>query len=138
VTTVLSVVPSSREVHVVAVTAIFSDMRDLLISAWVERKPLDDHAVQVVFQRVHGFRVLDERDLVAFWKEGTGFEKGAWLYEVASGGWRDLESSREWFSTPEIFPEVREYLVVGERCVSVLAGRPPVIASPREGEALPV
>jgi hypothetical protein len=133
----MRVVTSSRAVDTVAITALFSDTQQLTISAWVERKPLEDHAIQVIFQRLHGFRVLDERDLVSFWKEGTGFEKGAWLYEVDSGGWLELESSRPCFSTPSIFPEVREYLVVGDRCVSVLAACPPRVISPYEDEEAP-
>jgi hypothetical protein len=70
----------------------------------------------VVFDEPLGFRVLDERDLNEFWDtyhEGTG-----WLYEVKEGGWKDLENARGGFVSSIYYPELREYLVVDNTCVS--------------------
>lgn len=80
---------------------------------------------RVVFKRPAGFRVLDERDLCEFWNQyHTG---NGWLYEVQEGGWLELESSRSEFLAPLMLPGLREYLVVCDTCVSVLAVQPPEI-----------
>jgi len=80
---------------------------------------------RVVFSRPAGFRVLDERDLCEFWDSyhaGNG-----WLYEVEEGGWLELESHRQYFNSPAFFTGLREFLVVCDKCISVLAGEPPEI-----------
>jgi hypothetical protein len=80
---------------------------------------------RIVFQRPAGFRVLDERDLCEFWDHyHTG---NGWLYEVQEGGWQELESHRPLFNSPSVFTGLREYLVVCDTCVSVLATQPPEI-----------
>jgi hypothetical protein len=80
---------------------------------------------RVVFRHAAGFRVLDERDLGEFWGEyHTG---NGWLYEVHEGGWRELESRREDFLSPVCLPSLREFLVVCDKCVSVLAVEVPEI-----------
>lgn len=80
---------------------------------------------RVFFPRPVGFRVLDERDLCEFWHNyHTG---NGWLYEVHEGGWRELESHRPHFNSPSMFPDLREFLVVCDTCVSVLAVCPPEI-----------
>ncbi|MFO1344589.1 MAG: hypothetical protein U1F05_15905 [Burkholderiales bacterium] len=89
--------------------------------------------LHVVFREVIGFRALDERDLCEFWNEYS--TPNGWLYEVSEGGWMDLEKQRRWFSSPEIFGDLREYLLVDDVCVSVLCRATPVLeslgASPR-------
>ncbi len=80
---------------------------------------------RVVFRQPAGFRVLDERDLCEFWKEyhlGNG-----WLYEVEAGGWLELERTRPLFNSPGFFVGLREFLLVDDKCVSVLAVQPPEI-----------
>jgi hypothetical protein len=80
---------------------------------------------RVVFRRPAGFRVLDERDLCEFWDDyHTG---NGWLYEVHEGGWQELESHRQYFISPSFFTCLREFLVVCDTCVSVLAAEPPDI-----------
>jgi hypothetical protein len=80
---------------------------------------------RVIFERPAGFRVLDERDLCEFWDNyHTG---NGWLYEVHEGGWQELESHREYFLAPVMFPRLREFLVVCETCISVLVVEPPTI-----------
>lgn len=78
---------------------------------------------RVVFRRTVGFRVLDERDLYEFWD--TYSEPNGWLYEVEEGGWLELESQRPSFTSLEVCVGLREYLVVDEKCVSVLTAQPP-------------
>jgi hypothetical protein len=92
---------------------------------------------RVLFQGIAGFRVLDERDLCEFWDsyhEGKG-----WLYEVEEGGWLELESARPLFNSAAIFPGLREYLLVDDKCISVLSDRPPEIqdvgTDPKQQEA---
>lgn len=80
---------------------------------------------RVVFKRPAGFRVLDERDLCEFW--GDYHSGNGWLYDVEQGGWLELESSRSEFLAPHMFPKLREFLVVCDTCVSVLAVEPPEI-----------
>jgi hypothetical protein len=80
---------------------------------------------RVIFHQPAGFRVLDERDLCEFWDsyhEGNG-----WLYEVEEGGWLDMESARPLFNSPTVHPGLREYLLVDDKCISVLSDRPPEI-----------
>jgi len=78
---------------------------------------------QVVFREVQGFRVLDERDLGEFWNAHS--EPNGWLWEVHAGGWRDLERRRRTFDAMRLTQ--REYLLVDEKCISVLGTRPPEI-----------
>ena len=79
--------------------------------------------LRVTFRRPVGYRVLDERDLCEFW---TDYHEGnGWLYEVESGGWLELESTRPMFNTPSFHPTVREYFLVCDMCISVLSNHPP-------------
>jgi hypothetical protein len=80
---------------------------------------------RVMFRRPAGFRVLDERDLCEFWN--TYSEPNGWLYEVEEGGWMELEAHRPLFNAPDFYPGLREYLVVDDECISVLALEPPDI-----------
>jgi hypothetical protein len=80
---------------------------------------------RVEFRRPAGFRVLDERDLCEFWN--TYSEPNGWLYEVEEGGWLELETHRPLFNSPDFHPGLREYLLVDDKCISVLAVDPPDI-----------
>ena len=80
---------------------------------------------RVTFRHPAGFRVLDERDLCEFW--GNYHERNGWFYEVEEGGWVELESLRPLFNSPDWFEELHEYLLVDDKCISVLATRPPEI-----------
>jgi hypothetical protein len=71
---------------------------------------------RVVFRHPVGFRVLD-----------TYSEPNGWLYEVKEGGWLELETHRQLFNSPDVIPGLTEYLVVDDKCVSVLAVGPPDI-----------
>jgi hypothetical protein len=80
---------------------------------------------RVTFHAPIGFRVLDERDLCQFWN--TYSRPNGWLWQVHSGGWMDLEKLGPSFSSPDLIPELREYLLVDDRCISVLCVAPPEI-----------
>jgi hypothetical protein len=65
------------------------------------------------------------RDLCEFWDNyHTG---NGWLYEVHEGGWHELESHRQYFNSPSVYSGLREFLVVCDTCISVLAVEPPEI-----------
>jgi hypothetical protein len=77
----------------------------------------------VFFPQSYGFRVLDELDLTEFWPQ-CSLTQG-WFFEVISGGWKDLEMTREHFYSGRN-DWVHEYLVVGlNECVSILSKETP-------------
>jgi len=80
---------------------------------------------RITFQDPIGFRVLDERDLCEFWDSYS--EPNGWLYEVAEGGWLALEIQRPLFNSHSFIPRLLEYLIVDDKCISVLAKEPPTI-----------
>ncbi|WP_280302388.1 hypothetical protein [Nocardia neocaledoniensis] len=79
---------------------------------------------KVVFRRPAGFRVLDEGDLTEYWN--TYSEPNGWLWDVLRGGWLDLERHRPNFFTGDR-EDLREYFLVDEDCINVLAWGPPEI-----------
>jgi hypothetical protein len=91
---------------------------------WVLRITLqfpNRHApVYVEFERVAGLRVLDEGQLSSFWSATP--RPTSWLWQIASGGWLALESTRQDFllaSTADC--TLQEFLVCGENeCVNIL------------------
>lgn len=81
--------------------------------------------VYVNFPRIAGFRVLDEGDLLEFWNPDA--RANGWLWEIKSGGWFDLESTRSGFVSSHQ-DKIIEYFVRGENeCVSVLSFSEPEI-----------
>ena len=82
--------------------------------------------VYLEFERIGGFRVLDEGQLSAFW--GKEHRADGWLWEVKSGGWYALESTRDDFVmglTP-LGKGPREFIVLGvDDCVSVITWAEP-------------
>lgn len=83
-----------------------------------------DWDVEIKFPQIYGFRVLDELDLTEF---EIPLSKG-WLYEIKSGGWKDLELTRDSFRSGNL-PWIREYVVAGmHQCVFVLTKEDPVIS----------
>ena len=106
-----------------AVRAVHYNGISLVIDIQGERK---FSFVRVIFERPIGFRVLDEHDLNEFWKSYN--EQNGWLYEVSEGGWLELESKREGFFSKELLAnQVKEYLLVDNKCISVLSVTPPTI-----------
>jgi hypothetical protein len=116
-----SAVLDARRYSQAAVRSVGFDGTDLLI----EIQGQGSSFARLVFRDVIGFRVLDERDLCEFWPEYS--EPKGWLWEVHSGGWMDLERHRPLFNSPEFIAAIREYLVVDNKCVSILCTQPPEI-----------
>ncbi len=117
----------SLEIARKVVQDISYDGSSLIINILDDKKEL----AQVVFDKVHGFRVLDEIDLCEFWNEYS--EPNGWLYEVIQGGWKDLESSRKRFVSLSMEPNLKEYLLVDDICVSVFTTcEPKLISNLRE------
>nr|WP_257903543.1 hypothetical protein [Pseudoalteromonas sp. CR1] len=86
---------------------------------------IDGDKIDIIFEEPAGFRVLDEGDLLEFWHECS--LQAGWLHEIISGGWFDLESKRNGFSSCGN-SEITEYLVVGVNyCVSILGWEKPSI-----------
>lgn len=72
-----------------------------------------------------GFRVLDEGDLGEFWPVFSS--PSGWIFEVKSGGWKDLESTRGGFLSSH-HAALKEYLVTGEDdCISVIGFNKPQV-----------
>jgi hypothetical protein len=67
--------------------------------------------------------VLDEGDLCEFWSSDV--RAVGWLWEIAAGGWLDLERSRPTFIAG-MNDRCREFLVLGcDACVSVISRSEP-------------
>ncbi len=78
---------------------------------------------EVIFVGVDGIRILDEGDLCSFW--GRSKPRG-WLWQIESGGWRDLEQRRGDYLSGD--SGYTEYLLGGlDECVGVFAFDPPTV-----------
>ena len=91
---------------------------------------------ELKFEDDTGLRILGELDLAATWMaQPKGLMQSTWLFVVRSGGWFDLEATREDFYTKHEEP-VTEYLVVGfQQCVSVLSRSKPEVVEARGPDA---
>jgi len=80
-------------------------------------------AFAVKFESVVGVRSLHELDLAAFWLTAEKqVLSSSWFFEVCSGGWLELEATRDDFYTKHEALQPREYLVAGyQECVSILS-----------------
>jgi len=87
----------------------------------------DVPSATVLFEMPVAFRVIDEMHLLEFWNDFS--LPNGWLWKVDSGGYLDLERTRKYFHADDLF-ELSEYLIVGDRCVSVIAHSPPILISP--------
>lgn len=86
---------------------------------------MDEDKATIKFDRILGFRVLDEGDLLEFWNDQR--PKG-WLWEVLENGWFDFEKTRDEFLSACHEDELKEYLILGiNDCVSVLTLSTPII-----------
>lgn len=109
-------VPESTQHGGARLVAIRSDGVDLELEM-----ESDAGGVRVSFRDVVGFRVLEERELCEFWNDYA--TPNGWLWEVHEGGWLDLERTRATFGSLRL--PLREWLVVDDRCVSVIGENPP-------------
>ena len=83
--------------------------------------------IRITFRDPIGFRVLDERDLCEFWDSYS--TRSGWLYEVFEGGWRELEMTRERLVSHSMVPDLKEFLLVDDKCINVLCADSPTIES---------
>jgi hypothetical protein len=117
------VLESSLRYKQKVIRALHYDSLSLVIDIQGERK---FSFARVTFRKPIGFRVLDEMDLSEFWNNYS--EPNGWLYEVLEGGWMELEAQRQGFSSHAIFEnKLKEYLLVDDKCISVLSANPPEI-----------
>lgn len=83
------------------------------------------NGLDVDFQNIRSFRVLDESDLARYWSS-TYFVRESHVLKVIAGGWRDGEAALQGFPL-----YVDECLVVtGNTCVSVFSISVPLIKNP--------
>ena len=106
-----------------------SEVTDVTYDIWTLRVTVEieghDGVVYFSFDSPIGFRVLDEGDLSDFWANSDKAPLQC-VSEVLSGGWLDLESSRDDFLTDS--SDCREYMIGGvNSCVSVISHDPPDI-----------
>jgi hypothetical protein len=90
----------------------------------------------VEFRDDVGIRILSELDLAAFWMS-TSKEvlRTTWLFVIRSGGWFDLEATRDDFYMKHQAPVI-EFVIVGfQECVSILARTAPTLTEPKEADA---
>ena len=129
----LTPVPVARQYEPSAAYAGLPEIAAINYDLWLLRItahfPDLDHPVYVTFDAPRGFRVLDEGDLLEFWDKDVRAD--GWLWQVDSGGWLDLESSREGFVSG-LTGGYSEYLILGQHeCLSVITNSGPTIGAPR-------
>lgn len=107
------------------VIRISYDLTKLLIQ--VSFYQFNDEIINLEFNKVVGFRVLDEGNLLEFWNERR---PQGWVWEITENGWFDLERTREGFTLGYLDDmKPREFLVLGiNDCVSVLTYNSPIIS----------
>ena len=90
--------------------------------------PAEGKSLSIEFDYVIGYRVLQESDLWSSWKDYN--LNHAWIFEVVSGGWYDLENTRaDFMSGKGNVSDYAEYLIVSvDSCVNVISTRPPTIS----------
>ncbi len=88
---------------------------------------LNDETVNLKFENIVGFRVLDEGNILEFWNKKR---PQGWVWEVLENGWFDLEKTRGGFVLGYIDDNrPKEYIVLGVNdCVSVLTYSSPIIS----------
>ncbi len=80
------------------------------------------------FDGARGFRVLDEGDLLPFWR-AESYKTGYALHRVYSGGWLEQEkNSGNLTTTSSMEDDVKEWLITsGMNCVNIISTKPPQI-----------
>lgn len=97
------------------------------LSIDVKSFDMDEDKATVKFDRIVGFRVLDEGDLLEFWNDQR---PSGWLWEVVENGWFDFEKTRDEFLSAYHEDKMKEYLILGiNDCVNVLTLSTPIISN---------
>ena len=77
------------------------------------------------FKNPVGYRALEEGDLPEFWRSCN--LRAGYLHRIGSGGWKDLEATRDGFLSGSD-QGLAEWMVVTENtCVSVIGHKPPEV-----------
>jgi hypothetical protein len=85
-----------------------------------------ERTIDVVFEDVWGYRVLDERDLNEYWPSCSA--QNGRLFEVGEGGWLSQEKLRRGFLSGDVVKNLKEFFVGGiDDCVSVLCTAEPAV-----------
>jgi hypothetical protein len=73
--------------------------------------------------------MLGELDLASMWLDTDKSSlKATWLFQVNTGGWLELECTRNDFYTQHELQQPKEWLVAGyQECVSILSASSPEI-----------
>jgi len=117
-----------KESEIVEVFETLSGLR-IIVSTWTDS--INQALLQVYFRRPHGYRYLDELDLIAYWKTEK-FSSPHHVYEITSGGWLTGEPS-----LPDMLDSarnigVREWFVFTTNgCMNILAASPPELTDLR-------
>src|SRR5258706_7702238 len=110
------------------VVRLHFDLRDLKIILHTAAADGSDAAVEYRFRRPHGFRWLDDGDLVRYWESGA-FPRGHHLFEITSGGWRAQEMQLRGMLSVTDSIGTREFFVCTTNgCVNVLSASEPQVA----------
>jgi hypothetical protein len=128
---VKSIAAAPELTTIIDLESLRADRDSLTVDVLAEAADLSEVEITVQFSGVIGFRCLDETDLIEFWPE-CGLPNG-WLYEVFSGGWRSLESSRDGFSSKSVSFHREFFLATRDQCISVIAKSAPVLTISSSG-----
>jgi hypothetical protein len=108
------------------------DVEDVHYDLWTLRVTLrfekKKGPVYVDFESTRSFRVMDEGDLLEFWKKEERPLGSIW--RIHRNGWHDLESSRSGYLASSN-QSLEEYLIVGmNECVNVISYDAPKLIEP--------
>ncbi len=112
-----------QESDIVEVFHTFSGLR-ITVSTWIDS--IVETYLHIYWRRVHGYRFLDEFDLIAYWKT-ENFRSGHHVYEIIGGGWlRGEPVLPDMLDSARNNPGLREWFIsTTNGSMNVLAASPP-------------
>jgi hypothetical protein len=114
-----------QESDIVELFDTFSGVR-ITVATWIDS--INEIYVQIYWRQVHGYRYLDEFDLIAYWKTEK-FRSGHHVYEITAGGWlRGEPVLPDMFDSARTNSDLREWFICTTNgSMNVLAASPPEI-----------
>ena len=83
--------------------------------------------LEVRFNNISGFWLLDQRDLIDYW-ESEAFKSNYHIYEILSGGWSNGEPIADEILSNREFIGYREWFIVTtSECITVLSSEEPQV-----------
>jgi hypothetical protein len=83
--------------------------------------------LDIHFNNISGFRLLDEGDLIAYW-ESEAFNSNDHIYEILAGGWSNGEPIPDGILSKREFIGFREWFIATtNECITVLSGEEPQV-----------